>query len=49
MSVEHVPADGGIQRVPERSVPAQPGAQNPSATNPLPNSRPLPANPDRLV
>ena len=46
MSVEHVPADGGIQRVPERSVPAQPGAQNPGATNPL---RPLPANPDRLV
>jgi hypothetical protein len=49
LSVEHVPADGGIQRVPERSVPVTPGGQNPAATNPIPHSSPLPRNPDRAL
>jgi hypothetical protein len=42
--VPAVPADGGVSNPlgPQRSVPATPGAQNPAATNPLPNSSPLP-------
>jgi hypothetical protein len=49
--VRSVPAAGGISSPlgPQAPVPAQPGAQNPGAANPLPNSRPLPANPDRVV
>jgi hypothetical protein len=49
--VRSVPADGGVSNPlgSQRSVPATPAVQNPAATNPLPNSRPLPANPDRAV
>jgi hypothetical protein len=39
-------ADGGISMPlgPQAPVPSQPGAQNPTATNPLPNSSPAPVD-----
>jgi hypothetical protein len=50
--VPRVPgADGGISMPMggERAVPANPGAQNPEATNPLPSTSPAPTGtPDQL-